>query len=214
MSASSYYNAVQGYNKLPAQGPEPYAPDHNAPFIAQEPYGSSKNFYNRNKSGLAKWGRRLRILRIVSSVFTAIFTCFMEGVMAYMLYKYFSTRNHQVNGRNAWANNTKLWPTWLLFVASGITVAITFISLCLYCCSKKASNSRRLWLTVAKYSVHIFSWLAVSIFYRVGKTGDDLWGWSCSQKAAAIQSEFPDIDFQKLCNIQVCTNGVDDCLRR
>lgn len=124
--------------------------------------------------------------------------------MAFMLYKFYTTKNHMVNGRGPWAEDTKLWPTWLLFAASGVTLVITVASLVMVCCSKKARKSSLVWLTVAKYAVHIFAWLAVTAFYRMGKTGSDLWGWSCGDKAAAIQSEFQSqVDFSGLCNIQV-----------
>jgi len=206
MSAASYYNTVQnyvtGYNKLPDQGPGAYNPEPNAPFIAPEPYESGKQFNNTRKSTFAKWSHRVRIIIIVSTVCTALFTLFMGGVMVYMLERFFSTHNKQVNGRGPWSKNTQMWPTWLLFSASAVTLAITMFSLCLLCCSKKAQKSKRIWLTVIKYSIHIFAWAAVAIFYKVGKTGDDLWGWSCSEKAALIQPDFPELHFQTLCNIQ------------
>ena len=42
--------------------------------------------------------------------------------------------------------------------------------------------------------------------YRAGRTESDLWGWSCSDKADAIQEQFSSVvDFGKLCDTQVCS---------
>ena len=40
------------------------------------------------------------------------------------------------------------------------------------------------------------------------KTGEDLWGWTCSPKAQGIQGEFDEvIDFDQYCGIQVSYSG-------
>ena len=57
---------------------------------------------------------------------------------------------------------------------------------------------------VIEMGAHIAVWIATAAAYRVGKTGNDLWGWTCSTKAAAIQSEFEVvINFQSFCDVQV-----------
>lgn len=50
-------------------------------------------------------------------------------------------------------------------------------------------------------------WVAAAVMYRTEKNkhgrSDDLWGWTCSPAARAIQREFvEEIDFDKYCNVQ------------
>jgi hypothetical protein len=131
----------------------------------------------------------------------------MEAIMIYVLIKYYSTKNDKGAGRNTpWATNTKLWPTFMLAGASGVTLVVTILALFALCCRKgkgKAAKTR-IWTTVIKYGVHVIAWLVVAILYRVGKTGDDTWGWSCSDRAKAIQSAFKSqLNFESLCSVQV-----------
>ena len=58
--------------------------------------------------------------------------------------------------------------------------------------------------TVVEMAGHVAIWIGVSSAYRIGKDGNDLWGWTCSPKAQKIQGEFRDvINFERFCSIQV-----------
>lgn len=51
-------------------------------------------------------------------------------------------------------------------------------------------------------------WAVAASLYRTEKDKDgksnDLWGWTCSSAAQAIQKEFKnEVDFDKFCNVQV-----------
>lgn len=51
-------------------------------------------------------------------------------------------------------------------------------------------------------------WIAAVVVYRMerdkGGRSDDLWGWTCSSGARAIQKEFSaEIDFGRFCDVQV-----------
>jgi hypothetical protein len=55
--------------------------------------------------------------------------------------------------------------------------------------------------------IDVITWIVVAILYRVGKTGDDLWGWACSPVAERIQP-----GFEGLVNFgSVCSRGVSYC---
>lgn len=73
---------------------------------------------------------------------------------------------------------------------------------------------------VASYITSTFSWIVILgnlIVWSVaagvyrnekdkGGKSDDLWGWTCSAGARAIQKEFVgEVDFDRFCNIQVCS---------
>lgn len=131
--------------------------------------------------------------------------------MIYVLIKYYQTKNDKGAGRNTpWSANTVVWPTYMLAAASGVTLVTTIFALFALCCGKAKGNERKskIWTTVLKYAIHVISWLIIAVLYRVFKTGDDLWGWSCSDRAKAIQFAFKsDLDFSALCNIQVSASN-------
>jgi hypothetical protein len=142
----------------------------------------------------------------------------MQGIMIFVLIKYYQTKNDSGAGRNTpWAESPKVWPTYMLAAASGVTLVVTIFALVALCCSKASGGNTKIWTVVLKYAFHIISWLIVSVIYRVSKTGDDLWGWSCSAKAAAIQDAFKsELNFSSLCNLQVrlCTTLSSPILTR
>ena len=46
-------------------------------------------------------------------------------------------------------------------------------------------------------------WIAVAAAYRAGKDGNDLWGWTCDERATRIQKPFEQvIDFKWYCDLQ------------
>ena len=58
--------------------------------------------------------------------------------------------------------------------------------------------------TVLECGAHLIVWIGTTAAYRVGRTGNDLWGWTCSDKADSIQEEFAAVvDFSRFCDIQV-----------
>lgn len=154
-----------------------------------------------------KWKRALRICKIVTKVITVLFSTIMFGIMVFMTAKYQATKDTDRSGRTAWPKDPKLWPTFMLLAGAGFTLLLSFITLVSYCCA--FSKARRSWkLTVLKYVIHIGAWLVISTLYRYEKSlhgnNNDLWGWSCSDEADAIQTEFNGVvGFSSLCNIQV-----------
>ena len=154
-----------------------------------------------------KYKRYLRIGKIATKAITVIFSTIMFAFMVFMTLKYQTTKNEIRNERNAWPKHPKLWPTFLLLGGAGLTLLLSAVTLFSYCfCFGKARGSWK--LTLVKYAIHILAWIIISTIYRYEKglheVNNDLWGWSCSQKAAAIQSEFNGVvNFQSLCSVQV-----------
>lgn len=192
--------------------PHPIEPSSN-PFMTTT-HGSISPPANistpSNRLRLQKYQKLKRYLQFgktVTKVISLLFSTVMFAIMVFMTVKYQTTKGTIRDGRNAWPKHAKLWPTFMLLVASGITLLLSFVTLLMYCCCFK--TARRSWkLTVVKYVIHILGWIIVSALYRYEKNlhGDnnDLWGWTCSQEVDALQPVFNGVvKFNSLCNAQV-----------
>ena len=114
-----------------------------------------------------------------------------------------------MGGRNAWAKDTTIWPTILLLSTSSATVLVSLLILASYLLSVKHANKTEKTVGTAGFVIemgaHVAVWVATAVAYRLGQTGNDLWGWTCSDKADQIQDQFQAvIDFNNFCNVQVC----------
>ena len=156
---------------------------------------------------LSKWSRILRVWKLASQGISTLLSTVMFISMVYTTIKYQTTENTVRGGRTPWPKNAKLWPTFMFLATSGVTLILSIITMLSYCCCyKKATASWK--LTVVKYVIHLGVWLIVSALYRYEKgtkgNNNDLWGWSCSDKADQIQSQFNGVvGFSGLCTLQV-----------
>ncbi|MCJ1406791.1 hypothetical protein MMC19_000860 [Ptychographa xylographoides] len=155
----------------------------------------------------ARLKRHIRLWKLVARIFTFLLAIYPLYSQALTLHKFLTTRDTIVNGRNAWAKETTIWPTILLLSTSGATVLVSMIILASYLRGIRHANKTNNTVGTAGFVIemgaHIAVWIATAAAYRVGKTGNDLWGWTCSTKAAAIQSEFEVvINFQSFCDVQ------------
>lgn len=152
-------------------------------------------------SKLLHWSK---IAMAASHVFSGLLSIFMEGVMFYVLYKFFETKNVYVPGRpvGPWARNTQLWPTYMLAAGSLVTLVLAVGLLTALVCR---SRRKEVVFSIAYSVAHVGSWIVVSAMYRVGKTGKDLWGWSCTAAAQEIQDQIGSnvLNFSSLCKLQV-----------
>lgn len=148
-----------------------------------------------------RWGK---ITSVVSNVITSILSTVIEVIMLYVLYKFYTTNRLFVVGRpwGPWAKGSIIWPTFMFAATSIITSILALVAL-VSLCRKPHRNTAGFGL--AYVVVHITVWIVVSIVYRLEKTERDLWGWSCTDKAKAIQLELGGgkLDFKGLCSIQV-----------
>ena len=184
--------------------PAGYAPSGSVP---QTPKPSAP-MTRASRGKLDKLKRTLRILKIAGSGASTLFSLVMFGIMVYVNAKFYTTKDIERDGRTAWpTGGTKEWPSIMLLVASGVTLLMSVVLLFGYCCCWKKTTTN--WkFTVFRYTVQIVAWILISIIYRYEKSlhgnDNDLWGWSCSTKAAAIQEAFKGVvDFSTLCSAQV-----------
>ena len=149
----------------------------------------------------------MRIGKRTSNVITMLFSTVIFAIMVYTVITFETTKDEFRGGRTAWPKVPKVWPMFMLLGCAGITLLLSIITLLAYCCA--FDKARRSWkLTVVRYVIHIGTWVVVSTLYRYEKSlhgdPDDIWGWSCSAKAAALQSQFDGVvNFSTLCSVQV-----------
>jgi hypothetical protein len=147
----------------------------------------------------------------VSRILTAILSTAVTIIMATTLHKYLSTKDTFINGRTAWARNTKLWPTVMLFAIAAVTLVLNLVIMIAYACSVKSANRASLVSGIFGILVfvgHIFVWISAAAIYRYSKDtngkSNDLWGWACSKTADDIQKTFEFVvNFDHICNSNV-----------
>ena len=157
-----------------------------------------------------KYQTRKRYLRIgqqATNSISILFSAVIFAIMTYTVITFETTKDEFRGGRTAWPKQSKTWPMFMLLVCAGLTLLLSIITLFSYCCAfKKAQKSWK--LTVVKYAIHIGAWVVVSVLYRYERNThgipDDIWGWSCSAKAATLQTQFNGVvTFSTLCSAQV-----------
>ena len=163
---------------------------------------------------------RIRKLRIISRTLALFISIAVLIPIALTLHKFLSTRtiyrtvtlpSGQSISRTPWARDTRAWPTYMYFGVAAVSVLLNFATIFSYTFGVERAN-------VASVITSTFSWVnmvgnfvvwcvAVGV-YRAEKDkngkSNDLWGWTCSAGARAIQKEFVgDIDFGRYCDVQV-----------
>ena len=196
------------YNALP---PRPLSPPvkPNTQLLSK-PNTTASHITLNDRLKQRKYQKLKRYLRLGKAIVQAISTllsAIMFGAMVFLSIKYYGTEHETRGDRTAWPKHPKMWPTFMLLIGAGITLIVSTITLISYCWFLK--KAKRNWkLTVLKYVIHIGAWAIITILYRYEKdvhgSNNDLWGWTCSEEAAAIQGEFNDVvGFSSLCNLQV-----------
>ena len=194
----------------------PYTSQHeyldpavNAPSGAGPPTPKPGNQLTRkDRSKLQGLKRYLRILKVAAQVFSTLTTLGIFGIMVFVNIKFYTTKDTIREGRTPWPKDgTKTWPSIMMLAASGVTLLLSVVVLFGYCCCWKRTTTS--WIfTVFRYVVQIVAWIIIAVIYRYEKSlhgvDNDMWGWSCSTKANAIQEAFDGvIDFPTLCSVQV-----------
>lgn len=128
--------------------------------------------------------------------------------MSFSLGKYYTTKNKKAGDVPAWNKNTVLWPSMLVLGVASLTFILNFATLIQYCRrAVKAANkfdSITSSLGYLALGVHFLAWVGVSGTYRVARNGNDLWGYTCSSQADALQDQAQSfVQFGKLCDMQV-----------
>lgn len=113
--------------------------------------------------------------------------------------------------RTAWAKDARAWPTWMYFAVAAVSVLLNFFTVFAYKFGFDKANKASYIATTFSWVMMIGNlvvWSVAAGLYRTEKDKDgksnDLWGWTCSAGARAIQKEFAsEIDFNRFCNVQV-----------
>ncbi|KAJ4348460.1 uncharacterized protein N0V89_009834 [Didymosphaeria variabile] len=161
---------------------------------------------------------RIRRLRVVSRVLAFLISIAVFVPISLTLHKFLTTQNVYrdvtkdgiTTHRTAWAKDSKVWPTWMYFLIAGISVLLNFAIIFAYKFGVEKANKVATVATAFTWVVmlgNLVVWCVAASLYRTEKDkngkSNDLWGWTCSPAARAIQKEFAhEVDFDKFCTVQ------------
>lgn len=161
---------------------------------------------------------RIRRLRVVTRVLAFLISIAVFVPISLTLHKFLTTQNVYrevttdgvTKTRTAWAKDSKVWPTWMYFLVAGISVLLNFAIIFAYKFGVEKANKAATVASIFTWATllgNLVVWCVAASLYRTEKDKDgksnDLWGWTCSPAARAIQKEFAhEVDFDKFCNVQ------------
>lgn len=161
--------------------------------------------------------RRLRLvsrilaLLISIAVLVPITMTLIKFLRTKDVYRTVSTATGARVSRTAWAKDTKAWPTYMYFAVAVVSVVLNSITLFRYKYGVAKANTASYIASGFSWGILVGNfviWCVAAAMYRAEKDkgghSNDLWGWTCSAPARAIQKEFADqVDFNRYCDIQV-----------
>ena len=120
------------------------------------------------------------------------------------------TRDGKTVSRTAWAHDSKVWPTYSYFAVAAISTLLNLATIFSYKFGVSRANHVSMVTSLFSWAVmlgNLVVWCVAAAMYRVekdkGGKSNDLWGWTCSPAARAIQVEFAhEVDFNMYCNVQ------------
>ena len=159
-----------------------------------------------------RWKRYLKTLKNNVECITTLINAIIFGIMLNLNISYYRSKNKKVGTNSFWPENAKVWPSIMVLVAALVTLFAAISTMIAYCVNfRKAGASWK--VTIAKYVLSIAGWIVVSSIYKKEKGDNDLWGWSCSGKAEAVQkASNGKVDISRHCNIQVSSNHFPESL--
>jgi len=208
-------NVPEKYGLLPQQAMEvQYSP---APYSVEE----EKQTHGIDAVVTADQAlkRRIRMLRFISRVMATLLSIGVFVPMAMMMSKFLSTRDiyrlvAEPDGttinRTAWALQSKNWPTYMYFAIATVSLILNLCIMLSYLRDIRSANRAA---TIATFFTalvtvgNVVVWFVAVVIYRYEKdtngVSNDLWGWSCSKDAEALQEAFSDVvQFEQYCNVQ------------
>jgi hypothetical protein len=137
-----------------------------------------------------------------------ILNAVMIGILSYALAKYYLTKNKIIQGNiHPWITPATLWPSFMLLGISVVTFLMNLITLCSYVCGISTANrtySFTSYVVYAMTGLHVVVWGFAIGAFRMGRTESSLWGFSCSDRADALQPLVQSyLNYGKLCTMQV-----------
>ncbi|KAF2658088.1 hypothetical protein K491DRAFT_703033 [Lophiostoma macrostomum CBS 122681] len=163
---------------------------------------------------------QIRRLRFVSRILAFLISIAVFTPIAMTLHKFLTTKDvfHDVispdgtiQSRTAWAKNSKEWPTYMYFAVAATSLLLNLVIVLAYMFSGVDSANRAAVAATVFTWIHMIGnlivWAIAASLYRTekdkGGKHNDLWGWTCSAPAKAIQKDFAHVvDFNAYCNIQ------------
>ncbi|KAF2835886.1 hypothetical protein M501DRAFT_1019489 [Patellaria atrata CBS 101060] len=211
MAAQSYYNS-EGLT----------APKPSGPYQQLYGDGNGSSMYRSDSTDIHQsleedqaLKARIRRLRLISRIVGLLLAIATLVTQALTLHKFLTTRHTRkavsrsdgsMIRRTPWHQDSKVWPTYMYFSVAAVTVILYLITLISYKKSVKAANKATYVTTTFTWVVmagNLIVWIVAASLYRKEKKVDDLWGWTCSDAARAIQGIFEDdVDFKTFCNVQ------------
>jgi hypothetical protein len=171
--------------------------------------------------------RRISQLRLVSRIVSTILAFAVFIPLAMTVHKFLSTKNifrlapdpknpDTLVRRTAWAKDSKAWPTYMYFVIATVSLVLNLSVLVAYRFSTKAQNIASKMNTLVSGLIllgNLTLWVVTVAIYRHEKDLDgksnDLWGWTCSGPAKALQKTFEkEVQFDTYCNVQVSQSSL------
>ena len=157
----------------------------------------------------------VRILKFAERITALVFSAMTLTPLVMTLVKFFETQDiyYTVNGeqRTAWARNTITWYTYMYTAVAAVSCVFNLAVVLAYVKGVRRANAMEDLASKWEYAIlgtHIVVWAVSAGIYRYGKEPvngrfRDLWGWTCSSNAAALQEVVTDVNFKKYCGIQV-----------
>jgi len=97
----------------------------------------------------------------------------------------------------------------MLLAVSVVTMIMNLVTVCSYICGIDTANKTDRVATYVRYimlALQVVAWAIGTGLFKMANTGHDLWGYSCSGSADAIQEQVQSfLDFGKLCTAQTYT---------
>lgn len=213
----NYQNIGDQHTPLYQQSPpvphhqQPTAYDPKSPDYATKPVQYSPGI-SRARQTFTRFRRYLKIVAFISNLISALLSFGMSTSMIYMTIVYLGTKDQTKQGKGGvaltpWAPDTKTWPTYMLLAASILTFLGAAFSLLRACCSSRTKTM----FSFLYYITHVGIWAGIAVAYRLGKTGKDLWGWSCDMKPDGPRQTLfkDDLNFKVMCDLQVRVLGAE-----
>jgi len=187
----------------------PVSPNGPMSAVSRTSYASLAEFEKKD----LKYKKRIRILRFISRFLSLILNAGMIGILSYALAKYYLTKNKIIQGNvHPWITPATLWPSFMLLGISAVTFLMNLITLCSYICGINPANktySCTSYVVYAMTGLHVVVWGFAIGAFRMGRTESSLWGFSCSDRADALQPLVQSyLNYGKLCTMQNGAWGV------
>ncbi|KAJ4984769.1 hypothetical protein SVAN01_09727 [Stagonosporopsis vannaccii] len=160
----------------------------------------------------------IRRFRLISRILSTLISIGVLVPLTMTVIKFLTTQNTYrtvttpsgTTSRTAWHHDSRTWPTYSYFGVALLSTLLNFATVCSYAVSVSRANAVSVltstfsWIDMLG---NLVVWAVAASVYRAekdkGGKNDDLWGWTCSPAARAIQKEFAnEVDFNRYCDVQ------------